>query len=94
MLRLFNVAVDHKMSDIYKTKLMFNMNRGIWCSRLFDSAALPIPVIVGWSGILVRKLSILFLNESTLSALTFLMYAGSKLKILAPLTPYILYKEF
>ena len=29
---------------------MFNINSGIWWSRLLDSAALPFPAMVGWSG--------------------------------------------
>ena len=66
---------------------LFNINCGIWWRRLFDSADLPKPGIVGWSGILFKKMSSFALNMSTLWLSMFLKSAGSKLKILAPLTP-------
>ena len=43
--------------------------------------------MVGSSGILERNESNMFLNLSTLSELVFLIFEGSKLKILAPFTP-------
>ena len=52
-----------------------------------DSAALPNPEVVGWSGILSRKVSNSFLKTSTLLLSIFLSSTGSKLKILAPFTP-------
>ena len=52
-----------------------------------DSAALPNPEVVGWSGILSRKVSNSFLKASTLLLSLFLSTTGSKLKILAPFTP-------
>ena len=66
---------------------LFNMNCGIWCKRLFDSADLPNPAIVGWSGILLKKSSSFILKMSILLLSRFLTSVGSRLKILAPFTP-------
>ena len=62
---------------------------GSWCIRLFVSAALGRPGIVGWSCTLPRKVSSLFLNSRTsagFDAFMFLIYCGSKLKSFAPFT--------
>ena len=57
-----------------------------WCSRLFVSAALGLPWMVGWSGIEARNLSSCVLNDCTLFDEMFLSSLGSRLKIVAPLT--------
>ena len=58
----------------------------IWCSKLFDSAALGCPGMVGWSGTKLRKVSSSLLKISMLSESIFLRVTGRRLKILAPLT--------
>ena len=60
---------------------------GSWCKRLLDSAALPSPVTVGWSGMDDRKTSKWFLKNSTWSVFMLLMFSGKRLNIWAPLTP-------
>ena len=84
MFRLFNIAVNQ-----YKIKQgqWFNKNSGTWCIRQFDSAALPSPATVGWSGTLERNSSKAVLKTSTLTELMFLMLEGKRLNILAPFTP-------
>ena len=51
------------------------------------SAALTRPETVGWSGTEWRKLSKINLKASMVVTSLFLMYSGSRLKSLAPLTP-------
>ena len=60
------------------------LNIGIWCKRLFVSAALGCPEIVGWSGTKLRKESSSLLNVSTFSELIFRIWTGRRLNILAP----------
>ena len=48
---------------------------GIWCNKLFVSAALLMPT-VGWSGTNLKKLSRLFLKVLTLSEYKFLSVTG------------------
>ena len=60
---------------------------GSWSNKLFESAALPSPVIVGWSGMDDRKTSKWFLKTSIWSLFMLLSVSGKRLKILAPLTP-------
>ena len=52
-----------------------------------DSAALPNPVTVGWSGMVDRNTSKWFLNRSTWLVFILLNCSGKRLKMLAPLTP-------
>ena len=54
--------------------------RGIWSTKLFDIAALPSPGVVGWSGILERKISRWFLKSAKSLQFSFLRDFGSKLK--------------
>ena len=54
-----------------------SVNCVIWCRRLFDSADLPNPAVVGWSGMSVRNTSSCFLKMSTLWLPMFLTSVGS-----------------
>ena len=84
MFWLFNVAVNQLKIEQCQ---LFNKNSGIWCNKQFDSAALPSPATVGWSGTKVRNSSKAFLKTSMFVELMFLIAEGKRLNILTPLTP-------
>ena len=61
-------ANDDRMNDRKdKNNFLFIINNGIWCNKLLDSADLPRPAVVGWSGTRFRKVSKFFLKVSAFS---------------------------
>ena len=61
--------------------------RGTCSNKLLDTAALPRPEVVGWSGTVARKISRLFLNSIKSPEFSFLRLFGITLKRSAPCTP-------
>ena len=60
--------------------------KGTWSNRLLVMAALVRPAMVGWSGILARKMSRWFLNRGKSAEFSFLRDFGRRLNNLAPWT--------